>query len=503
MLSPRGIFPLLGPKFANPRPIQVEVLASLMDSGSRLSMVEAPVGVGKSAIALAYGKMLGSPLTVVVTGTLSLQDQYVRDFPGTLALRGRGNYKCTKLRGASAAEGMCILNPKCTCDSEYYQQEAAFEDAEQVVTNYALYCSELLSGRRWAERPPYLLVCDEGHRLLEFLTKAEEVGLDMDLAQEVGLDAPDIHTLEEAKRWSNKYFKLVKSRLHTALEIARDPVRARKLVRLYRGMQGVKETDSDLLVTRRGRRFTACPIWPVTSAGSLKTSCTHVLLLSATLYGGSFYQNLLGLGNEPMHYSSLPSPFPTERWPVFYRPVARLSKRSPASDWEKVGAAAHDIMHGRHGEKGIIHVASRSQGELLARNILACPECRPRIVLLRVGERRTETLERYRMGGNTWIIHSSLGEGESFDDDQCRTQIIAKVPFLDLGDPLTKVRLETGSLGKDYYYSATAARIAQMSGRGMRHEADHCETFILDGSFGYLYDTHKEKFPLWFQRQLR
>lgn len=159
-------------------------------------------------------------------------------------------------------------------------------------------------------------------------------------------------------------------------------------------------------------------------------------------------------------------------------------------------------MHARDRDKGIIHVSSYAQAERLSKPLLACPECRRRLVLIRTGERRAQTVERYRNTDAAWVIHPGLREGESFDDEQCRTQIIAKVPFADLGDPITKLRMDT-ELGKEYYYASTAAQIAQAAGRGMRHEEDHCETFILDGNFGGLYDRNRSAFPAWFQRQVR
>ena len=92
---------------------------------------------------------------------------------------------------------------------------------------------------------------------------------------------------------------------------------------------------------------------------------------------------------------------------------------------------------------------------------------------------------------------------ESFDDDACRIQLIAKVRYPDLSDPLVKMRASDGGLGSKFYFNSTAAYTAQTVGRGMRHEGDYCETIILDGSFGSLYDKNRSAFPLWFHKQLR
>ena len=91
-----------------------------------------------------------------------------------------------------------------------------------------------------------------------------------------------------------------------------------------------------------------------------------------------------------------------------------------------------------------------------------------------------------------------MGEGESFDDDTARIQLIAKLPYPDLGDKLTRLRKEEPGMGTRMYAAMTLARIAQTSGRVMRHDRDHGETIILDGAFGRLWNWHKDLAPSWF-----
>ena len=95
-----------------------------------------------------------------------------------------------------------------------------------------------------------------------------------------------------------------------------------------------------------------------------------------------------------------------------------------------------------------------------------------------------------------------MGEGEDFTGDLGRIQLIAKVPYPDLGDKLTRLRSEEPGVGRRMYAAMTLAKIAQTAGRVMRHEGDFGETVILDGSFRRLWTWHKDLAPSWFHEVL-
>ena len=499
MKNPSDIFPALGSKFVEPRQIQEQLLSEMYPNLGKLNMLEAATGIGKSPLALCLGEMMESPLTVVATATISLQNQYDGDFPNALRLVGRANFNCERAP-VTAAEAPCVADPSIVCDGGYHQQEMLARQASTIVTNYALCLSELLHGRRWHERRPHLLVCDEGHRLLDFLSAAETVRLDTEKAHKLGLKCPEIKGLSTAKLWCEQYIDRVHSRAYYLMSVgARN---AKDWVGLMRQMDGILAAPSNLVETRVGEVFEATPIWPKRSAKMLLDSADHVLVMSATLWGGEFFAELLGY-KEKYQYFTAPSPFESWRWPVYYRPVVSLNKDSTVKDWEKIGEVCHDYMHSRSNDKGIVHVASTAQADRISRAILRCPSCRGRLVLNRRGYGRAETIDRFRVGEHCWLVHPSVGEGESFDDEQCRIQLIAKVRYPDLGDPLVALRAGDKGLGQKFYFHSTAAYTAQTVGRGMRHEGDYCETFILDGSFSNLYDRNRQAFPLWFQRQLR
>src|SRR6266849_10312875 len=62
------------------------------NSGYKCIILEAPNGIGKSPVAVAIARTLGS--SYVCTATKELQTQYSRDFPYIRAAKGKNNFPC-------------------------------------------------------------------------------------------------------------------------------------------------------------------------------------------------------------------------------------------------------------------------------------------------------------------------------------------------------------------------------------------------------------------------
>ncbi len=508
-------FDRLGPKFVEPRPVQREVLRQLISDRPKLTLLEMPTGCGKSPLALAYAGLTNAGLTAVLTATISLQEQYANDFPDVVICKGRGNFPCED-NGLTAAEGTCTVKKGVTCASEYYEMKAKVKAASRIVANYSIYLNELfytqsLFGHR--DLRPDLLVCDEAHRLLDQLTSFETRTLDMDLAEKLlktrffGFDS-----LADGKDWCGECGDKIADKAEDA--VIQQDKRARQWIKLKRQVDAILQAPDDLILLKSGRVLEVSPLWPKKAARTLIRSAHNVILMSATLFGGHLLADLLGLAtpttltNETYttgyNYYTVPSPFPADRWPVHYRPIAALSKSAPASAWDAMAEEIHRYVHEYHQTKGVIHVASGRQVERLSRRVRDCVSCRDRLVRPQSGVPRADTIDSYRRGPpGTWLIHYSVGEGEDFRDDMCRIQLIAKVPYPDLGDRLTKLRSDEPGLGKKMYAAMTLNKLAQTAGRIMRHDKDYGETIILDANFKRLWTWNGQLAPSWFGPLLR
>ena len=70
-------------------------------------MLEAPTGFGKSPVAIAVGKTLGT--SYICSATKDLQTQYIKDFPFLRTIKGMRNYDCL-------AKEDFVLNKTYECD---------------------------------------------------------------------------------------------------------------------------------------------------------------------------------------------------------------------------------------------------------------------------------------------------------------------------------------------------------------------------------------------------
>ena len=81
--------------FKEIRPKQLKVLQQIPDAINaryKYIVLEAPTGFGKSPVAIAVGRTLGT--SYICSATKDLQTQYTNDFPYLRAIKGMGNYDC-------------------------------------------------------------------------------------------------------------------------------------------------------------------------------------------------------------------------------------------------------------------------------------------------------------------------------------------------------------------------------------------------------------------------
>lgn len=103
---------------SSPRPRQEKVLLeieSALKSGYKFIFLEAPTGFGKTPVAIAMARYLGS--SHICTATKDLQAQYRRDFPFISEVKGRGNFPCIVKEDMGLDES-CEYGP-CVKDDDY------------------------------------------------------------------------------------------------------------------------------------------------------------------------------------------------------------------------------------------------------------------------------------------------------------------------------------------------------------------------------------------------
>ena len=235
-----------------------------------------------------------------------------------------------------------------------------------------------------------------------------------------------------------------------------------------------------------------CPITAKSiSEYAILRKSNKFLFMSATICGMNDYIEELGLNPAEVAVLSMNSPFDIASRKISYIPVAKFSYANREEAYNSIIKTADkiiDIMYQYYGKsvRGLIHSGTYDNAEIFKEkskfsNIIETPKnIRDAIKLM------------HKKSDNLILCSPTIYEGIDFKDDLARFQIIVKVPYDSLTDPLKKYNMKYNS---KKYSKEAVVKLVQAYGRGTRHEEDYCMTFILDANFeSILYST---QLPLW------
>lgn len=217
-----------------------------------------------------------------------------------------------------------------------------------------------------------------------------------------------------------------------------------------------------------------------------------MVLLSATMSKWDLKE--LGIDKRRVLYVTVGSPIPVDRRPIFVKPV--LSNR-PVDGYkdlnellEVLGVLADRFPN----DKGILHVTYDMAREMQRRVIPAAIKAR---LMFHTANDKLSKLEAFYASENAIFVGCGVTEGLDLKDDLARFNIIGKIPWASLMDPVIARRAEEDPL----LYSWWAARaVMQAAGRVCRGATDYGETYILDSSFKRIPESH---WLPWFKEALR
>ena len=449
--------------------MQANALEWLQDQTTRVRLIEAPPGIGKTLLAAMWAYNQDRPVCIL-TATLSLLSQY--EAMGIPVIRGRANFRCQY-------GGTCDDGSEEDCSPEicpYLKAKLLAMRAPVRATTYATYLADL----RVRLGSP-VIVCDEGQRVDDLLSVW--YGVSLTIPPKTNPQPPRGTSLVDWRIWA----KDARPWEHTPGAYGRTKKLLKKLQSL--------EDRNDWVTTYSNHHLLVRPLWPDQAWQLAMSTAQTILIQSATLYGGHFFAKMLGINDYSI--LSLDSPFNADQRPVHIIPVANLNYRSSDDDWLKIGRACADIIHAAGNTKGLIHVSSRFQVERLHKMFQdLLPTTQMLYHILETRDKRQQLFDSFRqLPSPAWLISPSAFEGEDFLDDQLRVQIIAKVRYGDMSDPLVKARVEYGPRGKMWYYAKAVADTCQGVGRAMRSDLDWGTTYILDAQIQNLLRYHRELWP--------
>jgi len=479
-------------KFQTLRRGQAKAIREYKEHKGNYLMQIAPTGMGKSLIYVCGG-LLRRGKTVVLTSTKALQDQLVRDFgtAGMVEVRGRANYIC-ELTQTPASYGPCRWGHHCylkVAGCPYYDAVARAKDSDLVVTNYAFWlCSDALGHVD-------NLVLDEAHASFDHLISHYTVQINLDLLEyyterRYGANICKLRNSQVALAALERRLKQESKQLMKEGGDIKQLGPLSSLCENVRSLRSLLKAGHDYVTERRE---SVLHVHPITAPSELLfKDAGSVLLTSATVNEGT--AELLGIPGIQLDTVEYDSSFPVRNRPVYVMPGVRMDRKTPDigyMDWAK----QIDQIIRQRPYKGIIHTVSYARQQRFMELSRTGPHLAPktRQVASAIGEFK-------RSREPVVLVSPSVTTGYDFPDEECRFQVIAKVPF---PDTRSKVQQKRSELFPSYPFYYAWQQIVQAAGRGVRSEDDWCETYIVDSHFNWLRGRHKHLAQKWFLRAIQ
>lgn len=496
---------LLPPKFTSYRPGQLDCIMGLVESSNRFSLLSANTGAGKSIIYMSYGRITGGRV-LILTGTKGLQAQLLTDFSsmGLVEIKGRGNYSCPHY-GTCDEPGkldcVCPLSEQSLCTYQCAVDRAS--GAEFVVANFAYWMSLAKYSDGDALGTFDVVIIDEAHTAPDWL--ADFCSLDIDTRETRAMGAPpvlkDDDTFDNWAGWLREVERAARSeagstgdkrekaRLNTlSADVGRvaASIESTTLARI----NGDHDAHYNWAFERYNGGVKVSPVWAHEYAEEyLFRGIPRVVLCSATLSPST--GKYLGIPPGSYDYHETDSGFDPARRPFIYIPTTRVDYRMSEGQVRQLVNRIDAIIGARLDRKGIIHARSYARAKEIANRT----RHKDLVFIHDTRDARQVIAEFKRHKGAAVLISPSVEEGYDFPGDECRYQVVVKVPFVDGRQPVIKAR---STMDPTYTNYLTVQSLVQMAGRAMRSAQDACENFILDDH--WVWFSAKGEFPTWFKR---
>ncbi len=393
-------------------------------------------------------------------------------------------------------------------------------ESPESVTNFPYFITEsTFSGKI---KPRNVLVIDEAHNAEAVLSNFVEISVSQYFCEKiVKAKFPDKITPVNFVKWVlNDYFpKLQTQILHFENQIEKLGLSGKlkqlqKIAMRYEMLTShssklesfLKDYDKDNWVMevqetdKKGYKrvvYRAIDVSKFAESYLFKMG-KKVVMLSATILEAETFARSLGLTEKDYSAISIPSPFPVENRPIFQSSIGSMASSKINESLPKLKKAVEAILDEHKGEKGIIHCHTYRISRYLQFNIKSRKH-RKRLIWHNSTNREEKLREHINSNGSTVLLSPSMTEGIDLKGDLSRFQILCKIPYPFLGDPIIKKRMHKY---EGWYALQTAKSIVQSCGRSVRSKTDTAITYILDSDWERFYKRNSNLFPADFKRLL-
>jgi len=456
------------------------------------------------------------------------------------------NFKCTSNTNVVCSSTQRLLKTmdkssavfkNCSHKCIYKQKKKEFMDHTEGVTNYSYFMAETSYSKQFVARN--LLIMDEGHNIYKEVAGFIDVLVTSEITQLLNIEFPSTCDITELFMWVSTIYEpnlmLKKHNLSiiinnfdtttaTATNITKKDTQKKKDIQNktnnnnYETIKLHETIDKLACKSRRFLKFFDPNNWVASYINNtnntnntsfvknsknkknkelqikpIDISCfvndllynfgEKRLILSATIINKSHFCKLNGIPESLCSFISIPSPFPLLNRPIYYQPVGSMCKIKVDETLVRMVKKIDELLNKHNTVKGIIHCHTYKIGKFIYDNISILNKER---LLTHTVENRQEIINNHCDALSPMVLLSpSMTEGVDLKDELSRFQIICKIPFPYLGDPIIRKKMEKWSW---YYNYETIISFVQSLGRSIRNQSDFADSYILDScwnSFKY------------------
>lgn len=488
------------PSFQPGQAEAVQQILELHDAGQKVVELNAPTASGKSLDLYIIGRILTEELqvgrTVYTTPLVALVNQLENEsaFSAMPVLKGKRNYPCDILRSAlgntwSSADDCPFENwqkamgenPACG-QCPYHRAYGKFVARDFGATTLARY---QMPGK----------VRDETTVLLV----DESAGLEKTLIDRATLVIPPEVDLEDLVPSLTLYYHHLSERiedldgqiarteaLRARVELVKERNKVEREARKCAKVLSHLEHEHPYIIDKE-RKFRLLDGRP--EFRNLIENLELVVLASGT--------PATSIITDDYRPIIIQHPIQVERRLCYYWPIGSMNFKERQATAPRMAQAIADL-HARFGKKTMVHCGAYVIARMLYERM---PAKAQKLCILQEQADREGSKEEFLGAKQAIFLSVNFEEGLDLKGEAYPLNIIAKVPFENIGDEFIKARNERDNYKRYNMHAAVA--VMQAAGRCTRSVSDFSETYILDSSWQGFFNRSKRLFQPWFVAALK
>lgn len=526
-----------------PRRNQYEIIQEIYNAinlGYKYIILEAGTGTGKSAIATTianYYSFENLGQTFIITATKQLQNQYKENPYNWTVCIGRPNFTCrykdyTRNIKGQLIEPLIKTNNKTNCEDgacknktilqdwycphgitnndpfsrtqiyetteqgneipvgfcRYWEQKRNAIKSDKVVLNYNKAILEHNYVPHFSQRK--IIIFDEAHNIEKKIMEHLGIKLSNKSLKKYNITqiSKEVIESEDYTDWTYAIQELINE--YSKINIETLPIKEAEHIlsridKLIEIKYLIEENPMNWVIKyyyvspELTDEILGVEFKPVTIFEYAKEYLLNFgeicIFMSATILDYIYFAQCLGLKPNEIYAIKYPTPFLPNNRPVIFKTEGRLSKKYIDKTKPKTLPLLLNILNQHPNEKGLIHTHNYELANYILENI------KLNRFITHDAHNREEMLSKFKKNkDNAILVSPSMSEGVDLPYDNCRFQIIYKIPYPYLVDEQIKKR---SCYDYKFIHYETVKTLLQTYGRIMRSEKDYGITYIIDGSF--------------------